>query len=75
MFSPEVIEFFDKVTFDEHLHAFFHDKDVSYGTYFDYIEFMWSLRDEPNILLLHFEDLKRVSNSHDIFGTDHCRLA
>jgi len=36
------------------------NKDVPYGSYFDYTEYMWSLKDKPNILVIFFEDLKTV---------------
>ncbi|KAF6022731.1 SULT1B1 [Bugula neritina] len=27
------------------------------GSYFDFVEYMWSLRDDPNMLVIFFEDL------------------
>ena len=43
------------------LRTFLFDKDCQYGRYFEYVEYMWSLRDNPNLLIVYFEDLKRVS--------------
>ena len=42
------------------LQQFLFNKELAYGTYFDYTEYMWSQRDQPGILLVFFEDLKRV---------------
>ena len=50
------------LTFQMFLRTFLFDKDASYGRYFEYLqEYMWSLRDNPNLLIVYFEDLKRVS--------------
>ena len=35
---------------------------MTYGGYFDYIDYMWSLKDDPDVLIVYFEDLKSVSN-------------
>jgi len=59
---PVLKEFVAKLTLSEMLEMFLEDKDMPYGRYFDYIEYMWSLRDEPNILLVFFEDLINVSD-------------
>jgi len=36
------------------------DKARFYGRYFDYIEYMWSLKDDPNMLVIFYEDLIMV---------------
>lgn len=59
--TPDQLDYVQVLTFQDHLCAYLFDKDASYGTFFDYMEYMWSLKDEPNILILHFEDIKRVS--------------
>ncbi|XP_067945780.1 sulfotransferase 1E1-like [Watersipora subatra] len=33
-------------------------KDIDYGNYFTYTEYMWSRRAEPNVLVIFYEDLK-----------------
>ena len=48
------------ITFSDYLKMFLFNKDVPYGSYFDYIDYMWSLRNNPNILIVYFEDLKLV---------------
>ena len=50
-----------EMTFQMFLRTFLFDKDCQYGRYFEYVEYMWSLRDNPNLLIVYFEDLKRVS--------------
>jgi len=35
-----------------------------YINYFDYVEYMWSLRDDPNLLIIFYEDLVLVSCFH-----------
>jgi len=52
-------EIMAKMTFSAFLRGFLFDKDQPYGRYFDYVEYMWSLRDDPNLLLVYFEDIKR----------------
>lgn len=38
------------------------DKDQLYGTYWDYLEYMWPLaKDNPDFLVIFYEDLKKVS--------------
>ncbi|XP_067929895.1 sulfotransferase 1C2A-like isoform X2 [Watersipora subatra] len=37
---------------------FLYDKDVPYGNYFDYTAYVWSLREDPTVLVLFFEDFK-----------------
>ncbi|XP_067947489.1 sulfotransferase 1C2-like [Watersipora subatra] len=46
------------ITFDDFIQEYMYSKDLPYGSYFDYTEYMWSLRDEPNILIVFYEDLK-----------------
>jgi len=41
-------------------------RDRPYGNYFDYIEHMWPLRDDPNVLILFFENIKMVRNRNTI---------
>ena len=50
-----------KFTLGAFLQLFLFNKDLVFGSYFDYIQYMWSRRDQPGILLVFFEDLKRVS--------------
>ena len=49
------------LTFPMFLRTFLFDKDASYGRYFEYLEYMWSLRDNPHLLIVYFEDLKKVT--------------
>ena len=49
-----------KFTLGAFLQQFLFNKDLMFGSYFDYIECMWSQRDQPEILLVFFEELKRV---------------
>ena len=51
------------LTFSDYLKMFLFNKDVPYGNYFDYIDYMWSLRNNPNMLIIYFEDLKLVRKS------------
>ncbi|XP_067945751.1 sulfotransferase 1E1-like isoform X3 [Watersipora subatra] len=46
------------MSFDDFIQEYMYSKDMPHGSYFDYTEYMWSLRDEPNILLVFYEDLK-----------------
>ncbi|KAF6038658.1 hypothetical protein EB796_003036 [Bugula neritina] len=45
------------MTFSDFLKEHLLDKDQYYGTHFDYIEYMWSLKDDPNVLIVFYEDL------------------
>ncbi|XP_067946880.1 sulfotransferase 1C2A-like [Watersipora subatra] len=63
------------LTLTDSIHRFLYDKDVPYGSYFDLTEYMWSLRDEPNILLIFYEDLKlspvdTIQKLNEFMGTD-----
>ncbi|XP_067947045.1 sulfotransferase 1C2-like [Watersipora subatra] len=49
---------FEDMNFSQYLPRFLHDKDAPYGTYFDFVEYMWSLRNNSNILIVFYEDLK-----------------
>ncbi|XP_067947917.1 sulfotransferase 1C2-like [Watersipora subatra] len=69
--QPEI----GKMSFQQFLGMFLDDKDVPYGRYFEYIEYMWSLRDEPNVLLIFYEDLKLdpvgiIQKVNEFMGTD-----
>ena len=35
-----------------------------FGNYFEYTAYMWSQRDNPNLLVLFYEDIKKVSNPY-----------
>jgi len=48
------------MTFSDFLKEHLLDKDQYYGTHFDYIEYMWSLKDDPNVLIVFYEDLITV---------------
>ena len=50
-----------KLTLRDFLRQFLFSKDCMYGSYFDYTEYMWSQRDQPGMLLVFFEELKKVS--------------
>lgn len=55
-------DWLDDLTFKEFLHIFLYNNDQIYGLYFSYIEYMWQLaKDNPNILIIFFEDLKEAS--------------
>ncbi|XP_067947487.1 sulfotransferase 1A1-like [Watersipora subatra] len=46
------------LAFEDYIQDYMYSKDLPYGSYFDYTEYMWSLRDEPNVLLVFYEDMK-----------------
>ena len=50
-----------KMTLSEVIPKFLFDKNSTYGSYFDYTEYMWSQKDQPEILQIFFEDLILVS--------------
>jgi len=50
-----------KLSFSEYLKMYLFSKDVPYGCYLDYTEYMWSLRDDPNTLVMYFEDMILVN--------------
>ena len=51
-----------KMTLSEVIPKFLFDKNSTYGSYFDYTEYMWSQKDQPEILQIFFEDLIMVSS-------------
>jgi len=56
-----------QLSFSQYLKMYLFNKDVPYGGYFDYTEYMWSLRDKPNILVIFFEDLKTVCLKQSLY--------
>ncbi|XP_067947746.1 sulfotransferase 1E1-like [Watersipora subatra] len=46
------------LAFEDYIQDYMYSKDLPYGSYFDYTEYVWSLRDEPNVLLVFYEDMK-----------------
>ncbi|KAF6036718.1 hypothetical protein EB796_004960 [Bugula neritina] len=51
---------YQELTFSQYLKSFMEDKARFYGRYFDYVEYMWSLKDDPNMLVIFYEDLIMV---------------
>ncbi|XP_067947484.1 sulfotransferase 1C2-like [Watersipora subatra] len=65
----------ENITFAQFVELFLHEKNIFFGRYFDYIEYMWSLKDEPNILLVFYEDLKMnplntIQKVNEFMGTN-----
>ncbi|XP_067949115.1 sulfotransferase 6B1-like isoform X1 [Watersipora subatra] len=57
--NSEMFQVLSKMTFSEFLSVFLFSKDIIFGNYFDYVDYMWKQKDQPNILLVFYEDLKR----------------
>ena len=49
------------MTFTDTLHYFLSNADTVGGNYLGYMEYMWSQKDKPEILLVFFEDIILVS--------------
>ena len=49
------------MTLSETLHYFLSNGDIFASDYLGYMEYMWSQRDKPEILLVFFEDIILVS--------------
>ncbi|XP_067940731.1 sulfotransferase 1C2-like [Watersipora subatra] len=45
------------MTLSEYLRIFLYGKDVPFGNYFHYVEYMWALKSKPNVHVVFFEDL------------------
>ena len=50
-----------KMTFRDTLHSFLSNVNTVGRDYLGYMEYMWSQRDKPEILLVFFEDIIMVS--------------
>ncbi|XP_067947486.1 sulfotransferase 1C2A-like [Watersipora subatra] len=66
---------FENITFAQFMELFLHETDLPYGRYFDYIAHMWSLKDESNILVVFYEDLKTnpldtIQKVNEFMGTN-----
>ncbi|KAF6019942.1 hypothetical protein EB796_021762 [Bugula neritina] len=67
-------EEFTNLPFSEYLKMHIFGRDRPYGNYFDYIEHMWPLRDDPNVLILFFENIKmnpveNIQKINEFMGT------
>ena len=50
-----------KLTFSDYRNHLMLDKDQPFGTYLDFLSYMWPLaKDNPDFLVVFFEDLKKV---------------
>ncbi|XP_070389138.1 3-alpha-hydroxysteroid sulfotransferase-like isoform X1 [Dermacentor albipictus] len=49
---------FQNATFEEFVDAFL-ETDLGYGSYFDHVSSGYNLRNQPNVLFITYEDLKR----------------
>ncbi|XP_067947743.1 sulfotransferase 1C2-like [Watersipora subatra] len=63
------------MAFADFAQEYMYSKDIPYGSYFDYTEYMWSLRNEPNILLVFYENLKLnpvevIQSVNEFMGTN-----
>ncbi|XP_067945640.1 sulfotransferase 1C2-like [Watersipora subatra] len=73
-----VMKVFEDETFEKFQLRFLYDDDAPYGTYFGYTEYMWSLRNEPNVLVVFYEDLKSdplttIQRLNQFMGTNRSR--
>ncbi|XP_067940730.1 sulfotransferase 1C2A-like [Watersipora subatra] len=62
------------MSLDNYIKIFLYGKDVPFGNYFDYIDYMWNLRDLPNVHLVYYEDLilepvETIKKLDDFMGT------
>jgi len=62
--GTEYVDDMVKMSLSEYIRHSFLTKDQALGNYFDYVEYMWSLRDDPNLLIIFYEDLVLVSCFH-----------
>jgi len=54
----------EKFTFSDYLHKCWFIKDQPYGNYLEYYEYMWNkAKDDPNMLMIFFEDMKKNPTS------------
>ncbi|XP_067945619.1 sulfotransferase 1C2-like [Watersipora subatra] len=63
------------MSFGEFLLEFLHDKDTPYGRYFDYLVYMWSRRDDANVLAVFYEDfimypVETIQKLNEFMGKD-----
>ena len=59
-YTSESVKRISEMSYSEFLRIFFFSKTMVLGNYLDYMEYMWSVRHEPNILLLYYEEVVRV---------------
>ncbi|XP_067945778.1 sulfotransferase 1A1-like isoform X2 [Watersipora subatra] len=58
LFNPDKSTALASLKLEDFLQIFLYNKDIDYGSYFTYTEYMWSRRAEPNVLVIFYEDLK-----------------
>ena len=59
-YTSKSIKRISELSYSEFLRIIFFSKSLILGNYLDYMEYMWSVRHEPNILLLYYEEVVRV---------------
>ncbi|XP_067940694.1 sulfotransferase 1E1-like [Watersipora subatra] len=48
---------FKTMNLSDYMKIFLYGQDVPFGNFFAYLEYMWSLRDNPNVHVVFYEDL------------------
>ncbi|KAF6038657.1 hypothetical protein EB796_003035 [Bugula neritina] len=58
--NHEIGTMFNQMTLEEFVAGPLWSKEQPFGSYFDFIEYMWSLRTKSNVLIVFFEEIKLV---------------
>lgn len=56
----EIGTMFNQMTLEEFVAGPLWSNEQPFGSYFDFIEYMWSLRTRSNVLIVFFEEIKLV---------------
>ncbi|XP_067946544.1 sulfotransferase 1B1-like [Watersipora subatra] len=75
LFNPVKHAALASLKLEDFLQKFLYNKDIDYGSYFTYTEYMWSRRAEPNVLVIFYEDLKlnaaaTIQKVNEFMGTN-----
>ncbi|KAF6023904.1 SULT1C2 [Bugula neritina] len=71
----EIGTMFNQMTLEEFVAGPLWSKEQPFGSYFDFIEYMWSLRTKSNVLIVFFEEIKlnafpTIQKINEFMGTN-----
>ncbi|XP_067940695.1 sulfotransferase 1C2A-like [Watersipora subatra] len=64
-----------QMTFPEYMRIFLYGQDMPFGNFFKYCEYMWTLKDKPNVHFVFYEELIKdpigaITKVNEFMGTE-----
>ncbi|XP_067940739.1 sulfotransferase 1C2-like [Watersipora subatra] len=65
----------EKMTLSKYIKIFLYADDVPFGNFFEFVEYMWKIKDQPHIHLVYYEDLilnpvEEIQRLNEFMGTN-----